>query len=69
MIVTPPRQLNTSTLSSSARTRLFNDSTNGFSHSAPGSINAAPVRLNPHQSLIAIEVISGPLSHPPKSGG
>jgi hypothetical protein len=36
----------------------LNDSTNGFSHGDPGSMNATPVRLNRHQSRSALEVIS-----------
>src|SRR5205823_6959781 len=40
-----------------------NDSTNGFCHGEPGSINAVPALESTHQSLSACPVISGPLSH------
>jgi hypothetical protein len=62
------KHVNTSTLRSSSRTRLLKLSTNGFSHGLPGSMNAAPVRLNRYQYRKALEVISGPVGTPDELG-
>ena len=50
------------TARTSSRTRLPNDSTNGFSHGDPGSMEKVLEPLVRHQSRIAFAVISGPLS-------
>jgi hypothetical protein len=68
MTLASARQENSSTASSSSRTREFNDSTYGFCHGDPGSMYAVPVWEKRHQSRSAFAVSSGPLSQRMNSG-
>lgn len=62
MTLASSSEWNSSMASSSSRSLPLKDSTSALCQGDTGSMNTDPVELNLHQSAIALQVISGPLS-------